>query len=120
METNNFCTNPVKQWASINCVRLASVQKFGTFIIRLQAKLTHCSSIFTIQLKKELPWMFIWCPIGAVAKRCYVKKGVLKNFAKLTEKHLYQSLFFNKGLRPATLLKRGSGTGVLLWILRNF
>ena len=32
---------------------------------------------------------------------CYVRKGVLRNFAKLTGKHLYQSLFFNKiaGLR---------------------
>ena len=31
-----------------------------------------------------------------------------RNFAKFTEKHLCQSLFFNKvaGLRPATLLKK--------------
>ena len=29
-------------------------------------------------------------------QRCSVKKGVLKNFVKLTGKHLYQSLFFNK------------------------
>ena len=38
----------------------------------------------------------------------FYKKGVLRNFAKLTGKHLCQSLFFNKvaGLRPATLLKR--------------
>ena len=38
----------------------------------------------------------------------FCKKGVLKNFAKVTGKHRYQSLFpFNKvvGLRPATLLK---------------
>ena len=35
--------------------------------------------------------------------RCSVKKGVLRNFAKFTGKHLCQSLFFNKvaGLRPA-------------------
>ena len=40
-------------------------------------------------------------------QRCSVRKGVLRNFAKLTE-HLCQSLFFNKvtGLRPATLLKK--------------
>ena len=33
-----------------------------------------------------------------------------------------QSLFFNNvaGLRPATLLKKASGTGVFLWILWNF
>ena len=38
----------------------------------------------------------------------YCKKGVLKNFAKFTGKHLSQSLFLNKvaGLRPATLLKK--------------
>ena len=36
------------------------------------------------------------------------KKGVLKNFAKFTEKQLCQSPFFNKvaGLRPGTLLKK--------------
>ena len=33
-----------------------------------------------------------------------------------------QGLFFNKvtGLRPATLLKKNSGTGVFLWSLQNF
>ena len=38
----------------------------------------------------------------------FCKKGVLRNFVKLTGKHLCQSLFFNKvaGLRPATLLKK--------------
>ena len=46
----------------------------------------------------------------------FCKKGALGNFAKFTGKHLRQSLFFNKvaGLRPATLLKRGAGTGVFL------
>ena len=36
------------------------------------------------------------------------KKGVLRNFAKFTGKHLCQSLFLNKaaGLRPTTLLKK--------------
>ena len=38
----------------------------------------------------------------------FCKKGVLRNFAKLTEKQLCQSLFFNKfpDLRPETLLKK--------------
>ena len=38
----------------------------------------------------------------------FCRKGALRNFAKFTGKHLYQSLFFDKvaGLRPATLLKR--------------
>ena len=38
----------------------------------------------------------------AVVRRCSVKKGVLRNFAKFTGKHLFQGLFFNKvvGLSP--------------------
>ena len=41
-------------------------------------------------------------------RRCSVRKGVLRNFAKFTVKHLCQSLFFNKvvGLRRKTLLKK--------------
>ena len=37
-----------------------------------------------------------------------VRKGILRNFAKFTGKHLCQSLFFNKvgGLRFATLIKK--------------
>ena len=36
------------------------------------------------------------------------KKGVLRNFAKFTEKHVWQSLFFNKvaALSPETLLTK--------------
>ena len=38
----------------------------------------------------------------------FCKKGVLRNLTKFTGKHLFHSLFFNKGtgLRPETLLKR--------------
>ena len=38
----------------------------------------------------------------------FSKKGVLRNFAKFTGKHLCQSLFINKvaGLRRATLSKK--------------
>ena len=45
---------------------------------------------------------------------CSIIRNVLRNFTKFTGKHLCQSLFFDKvaGLRP--------GTGVFLWILRNF
>ena len=41
-------------------------------------------------------------------RRCSVRKGVLRYFAKITGKHLCQSLIFNKvaGLRSATLLKK--------------
>ena len=37
----------------------------------------------------------------------FCKKGVLKNIAKFTGKHLCQSLFFNKvAVRPVALLKK--------------
>ena len=51
-----------------------------------------------------------------------MKKGILRNFAKFTGKHLCQRRFFNKvaGLKPETLLKRDSGTGVFLRIFRKF
>ena len=41
-------------------------------------------------------------------QRCFVKKGVLRNFAKFTGKHLCHRLFFNNvaDLRHATLLKK--------------
>ena len=47
----------------------------------------------------------------------FFKKGVLKNFANLTEKHLCWSLFLIKmeAWGPATLLKRDSNTDVFLW-----
>ena len=46
----------------------------------------------------------------------FFKKGVLKNFASLTEKHLCWSLFLIKlqAWEPPTLLKRDSNTDVFL------
>ena len=45
--------------------------------------------------------------VWKIKQKLFSKKCVLRNFAKFTGKHLYQSLFLNKvaGLRPATLLK---------------
>ena len=39
-------------------------------------------------------------------QKVFFKKGVLRNFAKLTGKRLCQSLFFDKVVGPATLLKK--------------
>ena len=47
-------------------------------------------------------------------------RGALKNFAKFIGKRLGQSLFFNTIDDLQLYLKRGSGTGVSLWILRDF
>ena len=53
--------------------------------------------------------------------RCFVRKGVLRNFAKFTGKHLCQSLFFKKvaGLKPATLLKKRLGHMNFAKVLRT-
>ena len=57
--------------------------------------LTHYKSSNSTKIRSSRPEVFC-------------EKGVLRNFAKFTGKHLCQSLFFNKvaGLRPATLLKK--------------
>ena len=50
-----------------------------------------------------------WRTNSRCSHRSYsVRKGVLRNFAKFTGKHLCQGLFFNKvaGLRSATLLEK--------------
>ena len=49
-----------------------------------------------------------YLPFRSSRPGVFCKKGVLRKFAKITGKHLCQSLFFNKvvGLRLATLLKK--------------
>ena len=68
--------------------------------------------------RKRFHYNYLEVPIG----RCSIKRAVLKNFATFTGKQLCWSLFLIKlqALRSATLLKRDSKTGVLLWIFRNF
>ena len=85
-----------------------SVTKSKSLI--LSSKKTFFSDFINSELKQSPMTVFRWLR--------YIKKGVLKNFAKFTGKHLCQSLFFNKV--DATLLKQNSGTGDFAWILRNF
>ena len=56
----------------------------------------------------EVSWAYDPLKSRSSHQRCFVRKGILRNFAKLTGKHMCQSLFFNKvaGLRAATLLKK--------------
>ena len=60
---------------------------------------------------KRPPFFELWVVEFAISRssrrEVFCKKDVLRNFAKFTEKHLCQSLFFNKvaDLRPATLCK---------------
>ena len=63
-----------------------------------------------------------WPEVRSSRPKVFCEKGVLRNFAKFTGKHLCQSLFFNKvaGLRPATLIKKRLWHCGFLRILRNF
>ena len=67
------------------------------FTEQLPAVALKCQLFFS---KNEKPKKNL-IPPEAVVRRCSVNKGVLKNFTKLTGKHLCQSLSFNKfvGLR---------------------
>ena len=65
-----------------------------------------------------ISWRLYACPIYCLnfivdfvkssRPEVFCKKGIHRNSAKFTGKHLCQSLFFNKvaGLRPATLSKK--------------
>ena len=58
---------------------------------------------------KKKPCKFFWFLfVEAATRGVLIKKDVIRNFTKFSEKHLCQSLFFNKvaGLRPATLLEK--------------
>ena len=61
------------------------------------------SLIFSFSLVETLYTTHIY---RSSHQRCSERKGVLRNFAKFTEKHLCQSFFFNKvvGLRPVYTL----------------
>ena len=62
-------------------------------------------------------FLFAWRRLETVAQKCSVKTS-FRDFAKFTGKHQCQSLAFSEvaGLRPATLFKKDSDTGALLWI----
>ena len=75
------------------------------------------SKQFALERKPNTGKIFHTCIFPRCSRsELFCKKGVLKNFAKFTGKHLCQSLFFDKaaGLRSATLLKKDSGRGVFL------
>ena len=66
-----------------------------TFFIHLDC-MTLCDNQYLYMIHNlTIFWPIIW-PFRSSRRRCSVKKGVLKNFAKFTGKHLCQSLFLNK------------------------
>ena len=102
-----------------------NVGKYGLEKLRILTLFTECltyhnqltskSQNFAISKYKNIE--FTEQPPNA-----FFKKIVFKNFTKLKGNHLCHSLFFNKvagwGLHLYEI--RCSGTGVFLWILRNF
>ena len=82
----------------ICCVIMAS--DFSKLIFRIQDVIV-CKIAVTLYTFKNITEFRSSC------SKVFCKKGVFKNFANFTRKHLCQRLFFNKvaGLRPATLLK---------------
>ena len=86
--SNSFSGHPI----SLSCLMSIKITSWKLFEIYLKYTL--------VQLR--------WYILRSSYQRCSIKKGVLRNFAKFTGKHLCQSLFFNKvaGLRDATLVKK--------------
>ena len=87
----------------MNCLCLTSLIKrfFRLFTVKLSPKNEH--STLNQRVTSNEIYLF-----RSSRPEAFCKKGVLRNFAKFTGKHLHQSLFFNKAahLRPATLLKK--------------
>ena len=120
---------PIFYKKSIGIIFRIFYKKLLQHIIKLYEKLAHvtCTGVFEkgVAENEILSFIIIWCSdffcifawnfnsvnpniTEAVARRCSVIKSVvLKNFPKFTEKHLCQSLYFNKvaDLRPANLVK---------------
>ena len=89
----------------------------------LELSLFTMSSNISERIQKST--YYVWRSSWLIQKQppeWFCKDGVLKNFPNFTIKHLCYSLFLIKlqALRPATLLKRGSNTGVFLWNYKIF
>ena len=65
-------------------------------------------SALAISSDRVLSWIRFYLRYSNSRPEVFCTKGVLRNFTKLTGKHLCQSLFFNKaaGFSPPTLLKK--------------
>ena len=63
-----------------------------------------------------------WSLVRSSHPEVFCEKGVLRNLAKLTENTCAKVSFLIKlqaySLRPTSLLKSGSGTGIFMWICK--
>ena len=76
-------------------VKLINENNFSIIAVSKRDEMRYSIKFFVFSFKSSRPEVFC-------------EKGVLRNFTKLTGKHLCQSFFFNKvaGPRPATFLKQ--------------
>ena len=92
-------------WA-FNLGRMATGYTNIAQAVKMQFHMTEdVLSLRTPNLTKKPAMMIIF---RSSHRKCFVRKGTVRNFSKFTEKHLYQSLFFIKvaDVRPPTLLTK--------------
>ena len=96
-----------------------------TCVNKLNQKINFQYPLKNLKNLKCLPCIIF--PFRSSQQKCSVKKGVFRNFAKFTGKHLCQSLFFNKvlGLRSfraifVKFLKTPFLTEHFRWLLLAF
>ena len=84
------------------CVILRLKSAFQTPFLAYSYQTKFCYQLHILKLIRFL------LTTRSSHQRCSVMKGILRNFAKFTGKHLCQGLFFNQvvGLGPAALLKK--------------
>ena len=87
------------------------VYKKDDWVLKQYESLSHRPNILKGFLKETLNEGSLSQVTEAVVRRCYVKKGVLLNFAKFVGKHLCQSLFFHN--KAAGLIHK------LVWQLKE-
>ena len=72
------------------------------YYVKAPAQVFSCEKSYSLQQfwvaysRFSRPYLNSKVNLGLNHLRCSIKKGVFKNFAKFSEKHLCQSLIFNK------------------------
>ena len=90
----------IRRVRQVRCIRRIRVRIRRIRVLKIAYKKPFLSNLFQIYLWPQT--------FGSSRPEVFCRKGVLRNFAKLTGKHLSQSLLFTKAasLRPATLLEK--------------
>ena len=110
-ETSNCQTRQPKNWMYRKLSR--HIKLNATNIALRVGALLACR----IMLLTALIFIFSW-HLRSSCPEVFYKKGVLRNFTKLTGKHLCQSLFFNKV--AGLCLKTPFHTEHLWWLLLTY